>query len=102
MNSFLIDLLICCFHRITIEKGRCVCIAGCGREENRNTSYPLKASFAQPSGLALDPEKHILFVADSESSSIRCVDLNSGAVKNICGGAPDPLVSKKNILTESK
>ena len=28
-------------------------VAGSGKEENRNNSYPLKSSFAQPSGLAL-------------------------------------------------
>ncbi|KAF2368248.1 Thioredoxin-like fold [Trinorchestia longiramus] len=31
--------------------GSLVCVAGSGKEENRNTGYPLKASFAQPSGI---------------------------------------------------
>ena len=31
-------------------------IAGSGKEENRNNSYPLKSSFAQPSGLAVSGE----------------------------------------------
>ena len=44
-------------------------VAGSGKEENRNNSYPLKSSFAQPSGLALFDGN--LFIADSESSSIR-------------------------------
>ena len=44
-------------------------VAGSGKEENRNNSYPLKSSFAQPSGLTLFDGN--LFIADSESSSIR-------------------------------
>ena len=35
------------------EAGICIRFAGSGSEENRNNSYPHKASFAQPSGLAL-------------------------------------------------
>ena len=34
--------------------GSCFAVAGSGKEENRNTSYPMKACFAQPSGLAFD------------------------------------------------
>ncbi|XP_065650186.1 NHL repeat-containing protein 2 [Hydra vulgaris] len=62
--------------------------AGSGEEENRNNSYPTKASFAQPSGLAII--KNQLFVADSESSSIRSVDLKTGAVKGVVGADRDP------------
>ncbi|XP_018497756.2 NHL repeat-containing protein 2 [Galendromus occidentalis] len=76
--------------KVVVEKGHCVCIAGSGREENRNTSYPLRAGFAQPSGLALDTNEKFLFIADSESSSIRVMDMQSGAIKNICGGDLDP------------
>ena len=63
-------------------------VAGTGKEENRNNSYPLKASFAQPSGLCLSAND--LYIADSESSSIRVFNLGSG-VKNVCGGSRDPL-----------
>ncbi len=41
------------------------------------------ASFAQPSGLASDGKS--LFVADSETSSIRSIDLKSAEVKTIVG-----------------
>ncbi len=64
--------------------------AGTGKEENRNNSYPLKASFAQPSGLALDPGTGDLYVADSESSSVRVVLADNKGVKNIAGGGRDP------------
>ena len=67
-------------------------------EENKNNSYPRKAGFAQPSGLAygrlcLEKEGH-LFVADSESSSVRSVSLKDGAVKNVVGGDINPEVSR--------
>ena len=65
--------------------------AGNGKEENRNNSYPLKAGFAQPSGLAYSEGERLLFVADSESSSIRSISVKDGAVKNIVGGSIDPL-----------
>lgn len=81
-------------------------IAGTGKEENRNNSYNgQRASFSQPSGLCLskpmsrtghggtDPS---LYIADSESSSIRRMYLDSMGkyrVLNVAGGSPDPTVS---------
>ena len=47
----------------TLSDGDCLAIAGSGNEENRNTSYPLKAGFAQPSGLSFDFDHRILYVA---------------------------------------
>lgn len=63
-------------------------LAGSGKEENRNNSYPLKSSFAQPSGLSFTGE--ILYVADSESSTIRSFHPKNG-VKNVCGGSKNPV-----------
>lgn len=70
-------------------------LAGSGSEENRNTSYPTRAGFAQPSGLAHGTHSgaSVLFIADAESSSIRKMNLTDGAVKAVVGGARDPLVS---------
>ncbi len=65
-------------------------LAGSGKEENRNNSYPLKASFAQPSGLSLTPDGANIYVADSESSSVRVFQSKSG-VKNVCGGSKNPV-----------
>uniref|UniRef100_A0A8C5HIL1 NHL repeat-containing protein 2 n=1 Tax=Gouania willdenowi TaxID=441366 RepID=A0A8C5HIL1_GOUWI len=75
------------------KAGVCVRWAGSGSEENRNNSYPHKAGFAQPSGLALAPEEpwSCLFVADSESSTIRTLALKDGAVKSLIGGERDPM-----------
>ncbi|XP_019938691.2 NHL repeat-containing protein 2 [Paralichthys olivaceus] len=75
------------------KAGTCVRWAGSGSEENRNNSYPHKAGFAQPSGLALAPEepRGCLFVADSESSTIRTLALKDGGVKLLVGGERDPM-----------
>ncbi|KAK3873469.1 hypothetical protein Pcinc_021523 [Petrolisthes cinctipes] len=75
------------------KQGTVVRLAGSGSEENRNTTYPLKAGFAQPSGVTLsswsgEPE---LYIADAESSSVRKFNLKNGAVKSVVGGARDPL-----------
>lgn len=74
-------------------------LAGSGAEENRNTSYPTKAGFAQPSGLTCCSltEKTELFIADSESSAIRKYDLKDGSVRAVVGGARDPLVSTLSV-----
>jgi thiol-disulfide isomerase/thioredoxin len=62
--------------------------AGSGREARLDGSAQ-NAALAQPSGLATDGKK--LFFTDSESSSIRAVDLASGAVTTIAGGGPNPM-----------
>ncbi|XP_066549239.1 NHL repeat-containing protein 2 isoform X2 [Amia ocellicauda] len=75
------------------RKGTCIRFAGSGNEENRNNAYPHKAGFAQPSGLAPAPEEpwNCVFIADSESSTVRSVSLKDGAVKHLVGGERDPL-----------
>ncbi|XP_058832124.1 NHL repeat-containing protein 2 isoform X2 [Topomyia yanbarensis] len=69
----------------------CLAIAGNGREENRNNTYPNNAAFAQPSGLAINKEAKELYLADSESSSIRKVSLSDGKVVSVAGGDRNPL-----------
>lgn len=75
------------------KAGTCVRWAGSGSEENRNNSYPHKAGFAQPSGLASAPQEpwSCLYVADSESSTVRTLALKDGAVKLLVGGERDPM-----------
>uniref|UniRef100_A0A803TDH4 NHL repeat-containing protein 2 n=1 Tax=Anolis carolinensis TaxID=28377 RepID=A0A803TDH4_ANOCA len=77
-----------------LKKGTCLRFAGSGNEENRNNAYPHKAAFAQPSGLSVAPEEpwNYLFVADSESSTIRTISLKDGAVKHLVGGERDPMI----------
>lgn len=67
----------------------CVCLAGDGKEQKRNNRFALRASFAQPSGLALYNGQ--LYIADSESSSIRVIDLTCGSVATLVGGSANPL-----------
>ena len=76
------------------EAGTCSSIAGTGKEENRNNCYPHAAGFAQPSGLTLAPEHQAIFIADSESSSIRKLSLTDGKVSAVVGGSKSPFVSK--------
>ncbi|XP_071170103.1 NHL repeat-containing protein 2-like [Mytilus edulis] len=71
--------------------GTCLRFSGSGQEENRNNSYPTKAGFAQPSGLVLSPTLGLMFVADSESSTVRKVSLKDGGVKALVGGEFDPM-----------
>lgn len=70
--------------------GTVVVIAGNGAEENRNNSYPHNAAFAQPSGLAIGSDE--MFIADSESSSIRKLSLVDGKVLAVAGGDRNPRV----------
>ena len=71
--------------------GSTVAFSGSGEELNKNNSYPHKAGFAQPSGLAI-ADNGFMYVADSESSTVRAVKLDSGAVQACVGGALDPSV----------
>lgn len=76
------------------SEGSVAAIAGNGHEENRNNSYPQNSAFAQPSGLALAPKSKELFIADSESSSVRKLHLPDGKVLAVAGGDRNPLVRK--------
>ena len=71
--------------------GSTVAFSGSGEELNKNNSYPHKAGFAQPSGLAI-ADNGFMYVADSESSTVRAVKLDTGAVQACVGGALDPSV----------
>ncbi|KAL0134677.1 hypothetical protein PUN28_001457 [Cardiocondyla obscurior] len=68
----------------------CAAIVGSGREENRNNNYAHAAGLAQPSGIVVVQECKIAFFADSESSAIRRLHLDSGQVSAICGGDKNP------------
>ncbi|RUS85841.1 hypothetical protein EGW08_006393 [Elysia chlorotica] len=80
------------YKNVAHSAGTCIRFAGSGLEENRNNAYPEKASFAQPSGLALSPKmsRNTLYIADSESSSVRSISLDNCKVSNIAGGERDP------------
>lgn len=75
-------------------KGTVIPIAGSGQEENRNNSYPQNAAFAQPSGLAIDRDNKMVYIADSESSCVRKLSLADGKVLPVVGGDRNPLVKR--------
>lgn len=83
------DAILC---KESLQKGTCINFAGSGNEENRNNKYRRKAGFAQPSGIvrAEIDKKQYLYIADSESSSIRCISLADGSVTGCIGGHIDP------------
>ena len=58
--------------------------AGSGREAKRDDVLPL-AMFAQPAALCSDGERYI-FIADSESSTVRRIDIQREVVETIAGG----------------
>ncbi|BBN12735.1 phosphoglycolate phosphatase [Marchantia polymorpha subsp. ruderalis] len=62
--------------------------SGDGYERNLNGKNGSSTSYAQPSGLSLGPDGQQMFIADSESSSVRAVDLRSGGSQLLAGGDP--------------
>src|SRR5262245_4884119 len=64
------------------DEDRLGVLAGTGREDHVDGAFP-EAAFAQPSGLAR--AGRLLFVADSEISSVRALDLEEGIVKTLVG-----------------
>jgi len=58
--------------------------SGNGSEQNLNRDDRLLAAWAQPSGLSVGNGE--LFIADSESSTVRAIDLTNGATRTIAGG----------------
>ena len=67
---------------VDLGHGTIARFAGNGRETLVDGTGPA-SSFAQPSGLAIDGET--MYVADSESSAIRAIDIKSGETKTIVG-----------------
>lgn len=68
--------------RLDLESGRVAPFSGSGREDLLD-GPPERACFAQPSGLAL--LDGTLYVADSEVSAVRAVDLFTGQVATLVG-----------------
>ncbi|MCS7080021.1 MAG: thioredoxin-like domain-containing protein [Chloracidobacterium sp.] len=69
--------------RYNLDTGTVGWYAGTGGEGRRDGALDT-ALFAQPSGLATDGKR--LYVADSEISAIRAIDLKDGQVTTIAGG----------------
>lgn len=69
---------------LDLASGRIVVFAGSGSEALVD-GPTREAAFAQPSGLARDREGRRLWVADSETSAIRQIDLAAGTVSTLVG-----------------
>jgi sugar lactone lactonase YvrE len=76
------------FHQVWIfdpNQGTIVPWAGSGREGLVEGPRP-SAMLAQPSGLAVDARENVLYVADSEASAIRAIEMGRGGdVKTLVG-----------------
>ncbi|CAN4108921.1 unnamed protein product [Withania somnifera] len=62
--------------------------SGNGYERNLNGSSSTSTSFAQPSGISLSRDLKEAYIADSESSSVRAVDIRTGGSRPLVGGDP--------------
>lgn len=63
--------------------------SGTGRELEKNSSNAKSAAWAQPSGLSLSDDKRgerVMWVADSESSAVRAIDIAGGGTRTVAGG----------------
>jgi DNA-binding beta-propeller fold protein YncE len=69
-----------------LEGGQVSLFAGTGRELSEDGPH-LRAMFAQPSGLATDGKT--LYVADSETSSIRALDVDPEGQSRLLAGSAD-------------
>ncbi|KAK9735763.1 hypothetical protein RND81_04G226100 [Saponaria officinalis] len=62
--------------------------SGDGYERNLNGSSATSTSYAQPSGMSFSSDMREIYIADSESSSIRALDLKTGGSRLLAGGDP--------------
>lgn len=77
-------------HRIwymDMEKNTVDILAGNGREDIVDGPFP-KSAYAQPSGLALHND--VLYIADSEGSAVRALDLKKQLASTVIGFADKP------------
>lgn len=72
-------------YRVDMKAGRLTRIAGTGMSGFDGNGGPAKAAqLAGPKGLAIGPDGRV-FIADTESHSIRAVDPRSGRIEVVCG-----------------
>jgi thiol-disulfide isomerase/thioredoxin len=83
-------------HRILIvnPEGEVLDIIGSGIQGRRDDSFE-KVEFFRPQGLAFDPKRGCLYIADTENHIIRRADLESRAVTTIAGSGEMGMVEGK-------
>ncbi|CAM6081683.1 unnamed protein product [Calypogeia fissa] len=74
--------------QINLSDGVAKVFSGDGYERNLNGKNGSSSSYAQPSGLSLGQDATEIFIADSESSSVRSMDLKTGGSRLLAGGDP--------------
>jgi sugar lactone lactonase YvrE len=72
--------------KLDLGKGTIHLIAGTGKKGFTGNGGPAKqATLSGPKGLALSPDGSLLYLADTESHSIRMVNLKTGNLELVCG-----------------
>lgn len=89
--------------RIDMKTGTITTIAGSGAEGFSGDDGPaVKATFKGTFGIALGPGDKTLYIADLGNKRIRKVDLRSGIVTTVAGGADKPLLDPRAVAVDSK
>ena len=71
--------------------GKLEIIAGTGKSGKTGDGGPAKlATLSGPKGISLTPDGQRIFLADTESSSIRVIDLKSGTIELVCNNLARP------------
>ena len=95
--------------RLDREEGRLYHVAGTGEKGFHPEARPAKESLLSgPKGVALSPDGQLIYLADTESHTVRAIDLSTTppVLRVIAGdgekgdgpGAPDPLKCRMNRL----
>lgn len=72
--------------KLDVKRGTAHLIAGTGKKGFTGNGGPAKeATLSGPKGIALSPDDSKLYLADTESHSIRMVDLKTGMLELVCG-----------------
>ncbi len=87
-------------YRVDMKTKQLFHVAGTGKKGfQKAPQMALKSNLSGPKGVAISPDGKLIYLADTESHSIRAIDLSSGKVKLIAGNgtkgdgpdSPDPV-----------
>lgn len=73
------------------KDGKLEIIAGTGKSGKTGNSGPAKlATLSGPKGISVSPDGQRIFLADTESNSIRMIDLKTGNIELVCDNVARP------------
>lgn len=73
--------------RVELDEGKWRHVAGTGKRGYGGDGGPAKnATFDGPKGIAVGPDKNV-YIADTENQAIRMIDLKTGLISTVAGGA---------------